>query len=84
MNDPSHKSYLSKMTSDFTAKMCSMIQKAITERRKSENGDTLIQEIVHHTSFCKTKLENFHGRENAQEVRHAHIYVVYSVLKKMK
>ncbi|XP_062592194.1 NACHT and WD repeat domain-containing protein 2-like [Saccostrea cucullata] len=62
-----HKEYLIKMTSDFTTRMCSMIQEAIEERRKSEKADSLIQEIINHTSFCKTKLENFHGREKAQE-----------------
>ncbi|XP_061197445.1 NACHT and WD repeat domain-containing protein 2-like [Saccostrea echinata] len=66
-SNPDHKKYLSKMTSDFTTRMCSMIQEAIEERRKSEKGDSLIQEIINHTSFCKTKLENFHGREKAQE-----------------
>lgn len=66
-NDPGHKNYLSKMTSDFTNRMITMIHDAVEERRRSETGDNLTHEVVNHTIFCKNKLENFYGREKAQE-----------------
>lgn len=69
-NDPGHKNYLSKMTSDFTNRMITMIHDAVEERRRSETGDILTHEVVNHTVFCKTKLENFYGREKAQEVQY--------------
>ena len=56
------------MTSDFTNRMISMIKEAVAERARAESGGSLVQEITNHTSFCKAKLENFHGREKAQEV----------------
>ncbi|XP_022342057.2 NACHT and WD repeat domain-containing protein 2-like isoform X2 [Crassostrea virginica] len=64
---PDHRKYLSRMTSDFTNRMISMIKEAVAERARAESGGSLVQEITNHTSFCKAKLENFHGREKAQE-----------------
>lgn len=80
-NDPGHKNYLSKMTSDFTNRMITMIHDAVEERRRTETGDNLTHEVVNHTIFCKNKLENFYGREKAQEVQyHYELFTPFKVL----
>ncbi|XP_053395163.1 uncharacterized protein LOC123524131 isoform X2 [Mercenaria mercenaria] len=61
-NSDAHRNYLSKLSDDFVAKMCSMIHAAVQEKKRADGP--LIEEIVQHIQFCQEKCRNFHGRDD--------------------
>ena len=55
------------MCDDFVNGMCSMIDQSVKERKSTD--EPLVQEVLQHISFCQTKCELFHGREESLEVK---------------
>lgn len=61
------------MCDDFVTSMCNMIDQSVSQRRSAD--EPLVQELLQHISFCQTKYELFHGREDSLEVQNENIKI---------
>ena len=72
LTEHTHIEYLNNMCVSFINMVKQMIKSAY-EKVKSESGDPLVTEVVHHSRFCLQKCSSFCGR--TQELEYAKEYI---------